>query len=295
VTATRDRWASWLLERRYGGDSEWREKTLEQLSPIRDRVLENAAVGEGDVVLDVGAGDGLIGFAALDRVGARGRVIFADISTDLLARCCEIAEELSVADRCTFAEASAADLRPIEDGSVDVVTTRSVLIYVEDKRAALREFWRVLRPGGRISLFEPINRFGYPEPPHRFWGYDVSAVQSLADKLRAFFVQLSRESGESTMFDFDERDLLAWAEQAGFSEIHLDYQAEIVPRPPLEGISWEAFLRFSGNPFEPTVEEVLSETLTPAEQEVFVRHLRPLVKRSDGVSRGAMAYLRALK
>ena len=43
------------------------------------------------------------------------------------------------------------------DGSVDVVTTRSVLIYVKDKAAALREFYRVLKPGGRVSLFEPIN------------------------------------------------------------------------------------------------------------------------------------------
>ena len=42
---------------------------------------------------------------------------------------------------------------------MDIVTTRSVLIYVEDKRRAFEEFFRVLKPGGRISLFEPINRF----------------------------------------------------------------------------------------------------------------------------------------
>ena len=44
--------------------------------------------------------------------------------------------------------------------------TRSVLIYVDDKRASFAALHRVLRPGGRVSMFEPINRFGHPEPPN---------------------------------------------------------------------------------------------------------------------------------
>ncbi|WP_348240817.1 methyltransferase domain-containing protein, partial [Salmonella enterica] len=55
---------------------------------------------------------------------------------------------------CTGAET----LEGIADSSVDVVTTRSVLIYVDDKAAAFAAFHRVLKPGGRVSLFEPINR-----------------------------------------------------------------------------------------------------------------------------------------
>jgi arsenite methyltransferase len=50
-------------------------------------VLERAAIRAGDVVLGVGAGDGLIGFGALEQVGAPGRVIFSDISADLLDEC----------------------------------------------------------------------------------------------------------------------------------------------------------------------------------------------------------------
>jgi arsenite methyltransferase len=58
-----------------------------------------------------------------------------------------------------------------------VVTTRSVLIYVKDKRrAAFEELHRVLKPGGRLSIFEPINNFTYPEPPHLFGGSDVTPV-----------------------------------------------------------------------------------------------------------------------
>ncbi|MDQ3910939.1 MAG: hypothetical protein M3305_04010 [Actinomycetota bacterium] len=82
----RDRWAEWLLERRHGGDEEDLKATMDFLYPIRDRVLRNAAVSEGEILLDVGAGDGLIAFGALELVGGSGRVIFSDIFHDLLDR-----------------------------------------------------------------------------------------------------------------------------------------------------------------------------------------------------------------
>ena len=52
------------------------------------------------------------------------------------------------ARRCTFVRAAADSLDGVRDASVDAVTTRSVLIYVKDKAAAFREFYRVLKPGG---------------------------------------------------------------------------------------------------------------------------------------------------
>jgi arsenite methyltransferase len=87
VTVGRDRWAEWLLERRHGGDAALLEQQLPKLNEFRDRVLVNAAIREGDVVLDVGAGNGLIGFGALERVGRHGQVIFSDVSDDLLDEC----------------------------------------------------------------------------------------------------------------------------------------------------------------------------------------------------------------
>ena len=67
-----DKWARWLLETRHGGDTEKHQQMMESLYPVRDKVLEHAGVKEGDVVLDVGAGDGLIAFGALDIVGPPG-------------------------------------------------------------------------------------------------------------------------------------------------------------------------------------------------------------------------------
>ncbi len=287
----RDRWAEWLLERRFGGDPEQREKFLGGLVPWRDRVLENAGLGEGDTLLDVGAGDGLIAFGALDLVGASGRVVFSDVSQDLLDHCRSLAGELGVLDRCEFVLAPADDLSAVEDGSVDAVTTRSVLIYVEDKRRSFEEFHRVLGPGGRASLFEPINRFKQPEPPHLFLGYDVTPVQDLARKVMDVFQRI-QPTETDPMLNFDERDLFDLAEDAGFREIHLSYEAELVSDDAYFGVTdWDVFLRSAGNPKIPTVEEAMNEALTPGEIEHLTAHLRPLVENARRRGTSATAYL----
>src|SRR6266699_3284067 len=120
---SRDRWADWILERRFGGDGDAARSMLEGLGNVRDRVLDRAELRQGETLLDVGCGDGLIAFGALER-GAR-RVIFSDISDDLLDVCRKLAED---DERAEFVRASAEDLSAIPDESVDVVTTRSVII-----------------------------------------------------------------------------------------------------------------------------------------------------------------------
>jgi arsenite methyltransferase len=294
VAAT-DKWAEWLRRHRHGDDPEWRERTLSKLEPVRDRVLELAELEPGDTLVDVGTGEGLIAFGALERVGPKGHVVFSDVSRPLLDQCRELAEAVGVLDRCSFVEASADDLGAVESESVDAVTTRSVLIYLRDKAAALREFFRVLRPGGRIAFFEPINSFSSPWPEHLFWGYDVRAVQDLSQKVMAVFKDSAKISGENTLIDFDERDLFGWAESAGFAEVHLYYEAEVSPEASLSGITWDAFLKFSGNPLAPTVSEALDRALTREERERFCAHLRPLVERGEGSTRWATAYLAAKK
>jgi arsenite methyltransferase len=140
VTSNQDRWARWLLRRRDAGDVQVREHGASLLAVYRGGVLGRAAVADGDVLLDVGTGDGLIGFAALDRVGPGGQVIFSDISADLLAECRRRAAAGGLLGRCRFVQTGAEDLRGVQDRSVDVVTTRSVLIYVQRRQAAFAEF-----------------------------------------------------------------------------------------------------------------------------------------------------------
>jgi SAM-dependent methyltransferase len=165
-------------------------------------------------VLDVGCGDGLIGFGALERVGPAGKVIFSDIAQGLVDHCRSLAAEKGVLERCAFLRASVDDLSALPADSVDAVTARSVLCHVPPpgKAPALREFHRVLKPGRRLSMFDPINRFPalHPEPPHLLWGYDISAAQPLADKVRAFF-RRAQPIAEHPSLHFDERDLFELA------------------------------------------------------------------------------------
>ncbi len=285
-----DPWAKWLLEGRHGGDPARLEQMVPALVQYRDTVLDHADIRGGDVVVDVGCGDGLLGLSALPRVGGTGRVVFADISAELLDRCRELTDELDVGDRCWFIRTGLPDLAGLDDGSADVAMTRSVLIYVADKAAALRSLHRVLRPGGRLSVFEPINSFGWPEPVGRLWGYDVTGLEVIAAKVKDAFHRA--QPGTASMVDFDERDLLAHAEAAGFSDVHMDYRVSIGAVPVDD---WQGLLRYVPNPLSPSVGEVLGEALDPSEYDALAGRIQDQIAAGHKRQRSAVAYLWATR
>ena len=287
------------MERRHGGDPADLKTTMDFLLPVRDRVLRNATLTGGETLLDVGAGDGLIAFGALKLVGEGGRVVFSDISQYLLDHSRSLARQMGVLDRCEFVRASADDLSALEDASVDGVTTRSVLIFVRHKRQAFEEFHRVLKPGGRLSIYEPINRFNtvnWSSESGIYMGHDVTPIKDLAVRVQVIYERIQPRDADP-MLDFDERDLLAHCEKTGFGEIHLEYEANITRGNPYlsEGRNWETLLKTSGNPKIPTLEEAMNEALTAEEIERFTAHLRPLVERNEGKGMSAHAFLRATK
>jgi arsenite methyltransferase len=276
-----DRWAQWLRVRRDGGSEEQRRASLDFLAPIRDQLLDAADVGNGDVLLDVGCGDGLVGFGALDR-GAH--VIFSDVSAACLDDCRSIAGDVA-----EYRLASATDLG---DVAADVVTTRSVLIYVADKKKAFMEFFRVLRPGGRLSIREPINRFGMEERRRTYGFRDIGGVEELLAKVIAEVDRVEEVAGGlDPMIDFDERDLLSLAEDAGFIDLRLNLVAEVTTEPMWQTRNWEVFVNSSPNPLAPTLREAMDAALTPAEAKQLTTVLRPQVERGEGSRRLAHAFL----
>jgi SAM-dependent methyltransferase len=289
---TTDRWAQWLLSRRDGDSETIRARGEPSLAGFRDGVLTRAELRPDDVVLDVGCGTGLIGFAALERLGPSGRVIFSDVSDELLDQCRRAAGGDS---RCSFVRASADELTGVEDESVDVVTMRSVLIYSDRKEAAFREFFRVLRPGGRLSVFEPINRFLVEHGPHRMFGLPETPVDDLLAKISLVYLHAASATDARTMVDFDERDMLTWAEAAGFDAVELDYRAELrAPADPI--VDWEGLKRTAPNPLAPTYGEAIAGVLTVEERERLDAYMQGLIKAGTRTRRTmAMVFLRAVR
>ena len=286
-----DQWSRWVLKDRIGTDPEIADQRQAEVERYRDTVLRNAALVPGDVVLDVGTGDGLIGFGAIDLLGGKGSIILSDVSQPLLDHALEKAAKRGIADRCRALLASAHDLSNLETESVDVVTTRSVLIYVKQKMKAISEFYRVLRAGGRLSIFEPINRDMRQESrPGRFWGCDGGPVVDLVHRFDES--DLVRPLDDDPMTDVTERDLVGFCTAAGFTRVHLDLRIDIEPVPPRP---WASLLEFTPNPLAPKLGDAFAKLFSPDEMKRFEDHFRPLVEAGHGVWRRTGAYLWAAK
>ena len=292
-----DRWSRWLRSGRFT-DEPAAAALWEQLYDWRDTVLDHAALEGSETVLDVGTGEGLIGHGALDRLGPGGSVIFSDISLPVLVDAHASVVARHDGHRSGFLRAS-ADALPLTTGSVDVVTTRSVLVYIKDKPSALSEFHRVLSPGGRLSICEPITSFNsiMRDRPGLLWGYDVGPYGELAGRIQTTWEQLHAPSRQGLAIDFDERDLFGYVEDAGFGDVHLELSAWNCATGKPRAEDWDAFIESAPNPFAPSRREALEVALSPAERAAIRGQLRPQVESTEigKEDRGAIAYLWATK
>jgi SAM-dependent methyltransferase len=106
--------------------------------------------------LEIGSGTGYFSLN-LVQMGAVERLVATDISPGMLATLSETAERLGLAIET---EVTDAEVLPFEDGSFDLVFGHAVLHHIPDLDGAVREFRRVLRPGGAIVFCGEPSRYG---------------------------------------------------------------------------------------------------------------------------------------
>jgi SAM-dependent methyltransferase len=121
--------------------------------------LRRLAVGER--VVDVGSGAGFDSFLAAAQVGPRGRVVGVDMTPEMLEKSRATAAQLGL-PQVEFRSGLAEEL-PVDDGWADAVISNGVINLCADKRAALSEIWRALRPGGWLQFADIANGRPVPE------------------------------------------------------------------------------------------------------------------------------------
>jgi demethylmenaquinone methyltransferase/2-methoxy-6-polyprenyl-1,4-benzoquinol methylase len=158
----------------------------------RRQAARRAALHPGQTALDLCTGTGKLAHELLPFVGPSGRVIGVDFSPAMLelARRREPRVEFRLGDVTRLSE---------PDASVDAVTIGFGLRNLVDREAALREMFRVLRPGGRLVILEFAPPRGLLLRAYRFYlsrvmpavaglrsAEEASAYQYLAETVQAF-------------------------------------------------------------------------------------------------------------
>lgn len=194
-----------------------------RFSHFGERLVEQARLAPGVTVLDVAAGRGAVMFPAAKRVGPHGRVIGIDISADMLR---ETAREMEGAawQNVELQQMDAEQLQ-FPDGAFDWVLCGFALWFFPHPHHALQEFYRVLKPGGRLGLTT--------------WAEDSPIHKLNQQVVRSHLTPSSKAPGTVETQRFDTKEQLEAAfRQAGFAEPKIlaeDYDCIIAK----EDLLWE--------------------------------------------------------
>ena len=151
--------------------------------------LAIARLQSGQTVLDLGSGGGFDSFLAARAVGPEGRVIGVDMTAEMITKARKNGQAMQV-DNVSFRLGEIEHL-PVSDSSVDVILSNCVINLSPDKKRVWDEAFRVLKPGGRVSVS------------------DIVATQPIPDDLREQFTLYTGCVAGAAEVEVIEADLAA--------------------------------------------------------------------------------------
>lgn len=122
---------------------------------------EFAKIKKGDIVVDLGSGAGNDCFVARALTGSTGKVIGIDMTEPMLEKARTNVKKLGYSN-VEFRFGDIEDM-PVDSDSTDVVISNCVLNLVPDKEKAFSEIFRILKPGGHLSVSDVVLRGDLPD------------------------------------------------------------------------------------------------------------------------------------
>lgn len=182
------------------------------------------AIHPGDRVLDIGAGAGGDALIARQLTGPQGRVIALDLTAAMTRRLQQVSDRHSF-ERLGVVQASAEQL-PLPDASIDCISSNGALNLVPDKRRAVAEMFRVLKPHGRVQLADvvihrPVSVDCHEDP--RLWVECVVGA-TVKEELIALF----EEAGFEEVTVLGSHDYFALSPSAQTREVAAGFGAHSV-------------------------------------------------------------------
>jgi len=190
-------------------------------APLAADLISLARLKDGERVLDVACGTGVVARYAVQQVGDAGKVVGLDVNPGMLA----VARMVAPASKALDWQEASADSIPLPSDSFDVVLCQMGLQFMLDKQAALREMRRVLVAGGRFLL-------NVPGPTPRMMAmFEEGLARHVGVETAGFVEQVF------SLHDTDEIRRLI--EDAGFEQVEIKAASKSLQLPPPKEFFWQ--------------------------------------------------------